>query len=156
MRQEFESRGQKVLVTHFADLLKYICKQFFGWNGEKDEAGRSLLQQIGTEEIRFVFPDFWVDFLVNICLVFDGYWDYVIIPDCRFPNEIERFEDASFDTIPIKIERIEYTSELTEEQQKHSSETSLDKYGFKYYIRSKSGLDNLRDAVLGFLKTSRI
>lgn len=43
LEEELELRNQKVLVTHYADLVKYICKQFFGWDGQKDEAGRHLL-----------------------------------------------------------------------------------------------------------------
>ena len=26
IKQKLESRGNKVLITHYADLLKYICK----------------------------------------------------------------------------------------------------------------------------------
>ena len=29
LKDIYESKGQKVLITHFADLLKYICKAFF-------------------------------------------------------------------------------------------------------------------------------
>lgn len=32
-----QSKNKKVLITHYADLLKYVCRQFFNWNGEKDE-----------------------------------------------------------------------------------------------------------------------
>ena len=38
-KNELVIRGHSVLVIHQADLLKYICKAFFNWNGEKDEAG---------------------------------------------------------------------------------------------------------------------
>ena len=36
--------GERVLIIHYADLLKFMCKQLFHWNGEKDERGRHLLQ----------------------------------------------------------------------------------------------------------------
>jgi hypothetical protein len=38
-----EKNEEKVLVIHYADVLKYICKQYFGWNGEKDEYGRRFI-----------------------------------------------------------------------------------------------------------------
>ena len=47
-----EDRGNKVLTFHYADLLKYLCRQYFNWNGEKDEAGRTLLQHVGTDVVR--------------------------------------------------------------------------------------------------------
>ena len=34
--------GKRVLVTHYADLLKYICRNYFGWDGNKDEKGRQI------------------------------------------------------------------------------------------------------------------
>ena len=30
--------SHKVLVTHYADLLKFICTYYFGWDGIKNEA----------------------------------------------------------------------------------------------------------------------
>ena len=41
LKSTLEADGYKVQVAHYADLLKYICKQFFGWNGQKDDAGRN-------------------------------------------------------------------------------------------------------------------
>lgn len=38
LKAALEADGYKVLITHYADLLKYICKQFFGWDGQKDDA----------------------------------------------------------------------------------------------------------------------
>ena len=44
LKDELEKNGSRVLITHFADLLKFIAKEFFKWNGEKDNEGRRLLQ----------------------------------------------------------------------------------------------------------------
>ena len=38
--EELQFNGCKVLITHFADVLKYVCKNFLGWNGKKDEYGK--------------------------------------------------------------------------------------------------------------------
>ena len=57
-------RGERTLVVHYADLLKFICRTFFGWNGAKDAEGRTLLQTVGTDIIRFQKPDYWVDFSI--------------------------------------------------------------------------------------------
>lgn len=154
LKSEFEKQGKKVLIAHYGDLVKYVCKTFFGWNGEKDDYGRSLLQKIGTDEIRKSDPDFWVRFIYDILAMFIDEWDYVIIPDCRFPNEIEYFKEPYFDLITIRVNRLNYISPLTVEQQNHSSETSLDNYAFDYYINSESGLDNLKkeiDKIIGEL-----
>lgn len=143
LKDEFEKQGKKVLIAHYADLVKYVCKTFFDWNGKKDESGRSLLMRVGTDEIRKIYPDFWVKFIYNILSVYSIKWDYVLIPDCRFSNEIEYFDYGDFDVVTLRVNRLNYVSPLTSDQQRHPSETSLDNYEFDYVINSESGLDNL-------------
>lgn len=149
IKTELENKNKKVLITHYADVLKYLCKTFFNWNGEKDEEGRHLLQYVGTDVIRAKQPDFFTDFLINVLKVFVGQWDYVLIPDCRFPNEIDAMK-KEFDTISVRIIRFNedgtlFSNNLTAEAKLHISETSLDDYDFDVYIANKtnstSGVD---------------
>ena len=37
LREVLHENGERVLVTHYADLLKYICRNYFEWDGKKDE-----------------------------------------------------------------------------------------------------------------------
>ena len=37
LKQELELHGSRVLITHYGDLVKYTCKAFFNWDGNKDE-----------------------------------------------------------------------------------------------------------------------
>ena len=127
LKEDLERRGKKVLVTHYGDLIKYVCKTFFNWNGLKDQAGRTLLQHVGTEGVRSKSPDYWVRFVCDMLTFFNGEWDYVLIPDARFPNEIDMLREKGFDVTHIRITRPEFNM-LTEEQQKHKTETALDDY----------------------------
>lgn len=150
LKQKLESKNNKVLITHMADLLKYIVKTYFNWNGEKDEIGRYMFQYIGTDVIRKQNPNYWVDFIIGILTMFENEWDYVLIPDVRFINELERF--AGFDTVNLRINRLNFISHLTEKQQNHISETELDDYEFDYIINSESGLDKLEIEVDRFIE----
>lgn len=136
--------GKKALIIHNADLLKFMCKQLFGWNGEKDEYGRHLLQYVGTDIIREKEPNFWINFIKKITELFDSEWDYMIIPDCRFPNEIECLKDGKHTVRHIRVVRKNFNSPLTEEQQKHPSETALDNIEPDYYIYNDGTLDELK------------
>lgn len=144
LKELMEQDNKKVLICHYADLLKYICKTFFGWDGQKDNVGRSILQKVGTDTIRKQNPDYWVEFISEFLKMFPNEWNYVLIPDCRFPNEITQMILDGWDVMTVRVNRLNYESPLTEEQQNHISETALDGYQFDYYIDSESGIDNLR------------
>lgn len=149
-RLEFE--GHKTLIIHYADYLKFICKAYFDWNGEKDVEGRTLLQYVGTDVIRANNENFWVDNVINILKLFADEWEYVLIPDCRFPNEIERIKETFYNVKTVRINRPEATLDLlTDTQKQHISETALDDYKFDYVIdnnETKEALVNKIDIVI--------
>jgi hypothetical protein len=132
----FKMYDKKTAIYHYADPLKMCAKNYYDWNGEKDDKGRTLLQWLGTEKVRANDNNAWVkiaDSIINGVL-FDA--DYVIIPDSRFPNEIEYWGDSLLTTIHVR--RGAYLSTLTEEQQMHESETALDGYGFEFEVEAEN------------------
>lgn len=144
LKTALEAEGYTVLITHYGDLVKYVCKAFFGWNGEKDNQGRTLLQYVGTDVIRKHDKNYWVRFIDQMLTFFYGVWDYVLIPDCRFPNEINYLKETGWDSRHIRVIRDGFISPLTEEQQAHPSETALDNVSPDYYIHNDGSLDDLR------------
>lgn len=140
----------KTLILHYADYLKYICQQYLGWDGVKDETGRQMLIDVGTYKIRkkLKLPNFHAEKVMEIIDIFQDDFDYFIVPDVRFPNEVLlpqwKYEDK---VITCRINRLDFESPLTLDQQQDISETALDNFKFDYYIESLSGLDNLEVAV---------
>ena len=147
LRTLLEGNGEKVLVIHYADYLKFICQNCYGWDGKKDEAGRTLLQYIGTDLVRTRDPGFWVRILSETLAVLDGEWDTVIIPDCRFPNEVFGLIGAGFDTTHVRVVRPHYYSEMTAAQMAHPSETAMDGVVPDGVIVNDGTLKDLGDAV---------
>lgn len=140
LAEDLRDKNYNVLVTHFGDLLKYICKSFFNWDGQKNEAGRKLLQYIGTDVIREQDQLFWVNFLAQLFSIFPEQWDYIIIPDLRFPNEATILkDDPNFEITTIKIRRDEqeWESPLTEEANNHISEKALSDFNYDYSIKNE-------------------
>lgn len=152
MAQKFREHGDTVLVAHYADLLKYICRAYFGWDGQKDERGRHILQYVGTDVVRQKRPNFWVDFIISILTLFDGNWDYVLIPDSRFPNEVDELERHGFDVQHLRIVRPNFVSSLTPEQQKHPSETALDSVTPDFTIVNDGTLEDLDALITNYVK----
>lgn len=147
LKSILENYNKKVLIIHNADLLKYMCKQLFGWSGRKDEEGRRLLQYIGTDVVREREPSFWVDYIIKIAKMFEDNWDYILVPDCRFPNEIVRFVESGFVTYHIRVNRGDFDNGLTNEQKNHQSETAIDNIVPDYILHNCSDIDHLSRSV---------
>ena len=151
MQRLLEGRGKKTRIIHYADLLKYLCKTYFDWNGEKDDYGRTLLQRVGTDTIRAQKPSYWVDFVIDFLKLFPNEWDYVIIPDTRFPNEVFSMKEAFPDTIHVRINRPNFDNGLSIEQQNHISEIALDNTKPDEVIMNGGSLRSLLHSVNKFI-----
>lgn len=138
----------RVLIAHYGDLLKYICKTFLSWNGKKDEEGRELLQYVGTDVIRAHSPDYFVDFLVSFARLFLSEWDYMLIPDTRFENEITRWREEGFDVVHLRVIGNSRRN-MSELQKRHISECALDGITPDIVIDNTGSLNDLRERVSG-------
>lgn len=133
LKRELEERGERVHIMHYADLLKYVCKSFFGWNGEKDLNGRTLLQTVG-KIVRERDQNYWVNFIKDVLTLFPDEYDFILIPDTRYINEIENMKNE-FHLVSVRVDRPEgWENSLTEEQRQHESEVNLDDYNFDYRL----------------------
>lgn len=141
LKEYLEKADKNVLIAHFADNLKFVAKTFHGWNGEKDEDGRKLLQHLGTDIYRESNKYFWVkefDYHLKMHRKYINKYggkpyDYIIIPDTRFPNEITYFKERYIGVVSINIARDGYDlGELSN----HSSENALKDYDFDFDINT--------------------
>lgn len=123
----------------FAAKLKNIALEYFGWDGTKDEKGRTLLQHLG-ECGREYHINTWVNNLIHDIVSDTSNTQVFIIDDCRYINEMTYFEyDYRFKVIKINIQRNNYKSTLTLEQQMDVSENGLNNYaGFDTIIINNS------------------
>jgi hypothetical protein len=150
LKEKLEAQGKRCLIVHYADLLKFYAKQYFKWNGVKDASGRTLLQKLGTDIVRTRDPNYWVNSVASFIYVFQNDFDYIFIPDTRFPNECNCMKE-NFDTITLKINRPFHENNLSPEQRLHPSETALNSFEFDYEIITEEGLNNLTKHVYEFI-----
>lgn len=148
IQKELNKKNKNSLIIPFAGYLKFIAKSYFGWSGEKNEEGRKLLQYLGTDIVRVKNPNFWVEVVGDFIELFYEEFEFFIIDDCRFLEEVEYFKNKNINNISIRLDRLNYKNSLTEEQNQHPSETSLDNYSFDLYLQSESGLEKLKEKLL--------
>lgn len=88
-------------VVSLSDPLKAACAEWFGWTHDRlygpsecrnapdprwnGLTARHALQQLGTEFGRAMHPDVWVRYALSRARAFKR----VVIPDCRFQNEVD-------------------------------------------------------------------
>ena len=152
LRGYFEKQNKKCLIIHYADYLKYIAKQYYGWDGNKDSVGRTLLQKLGTEIGRSRNESVWVNVVIEFLKTFGIDYDYILIPDTRFPDEILLLKKNKFDVFSLWVNRENFDNGFTEEQKKHPSETSLLDFEFDYVLSVESKIYKLKDALEQMVK----
>lgn len=150
-KERAEELNKKCFIIKYGDLLKYVLKTYYGWNGEKDEQGRYMLQHIGTDILRANNPNVWVNCVIELVRAIAKDYNYVLIPDTRFENEIDQWWDTEFDYITVRVERknidgSDYDNGLTEEQKEHRSETALDDFVFNYTIMNDNTEELFKDS----------
>ena len=96
----------------FAGALKDLATRI-GWDGQKDDAGRKLLQELGVGARDILGADVWVNALMA---TLEG---PSVICDVRFPNEVAAIADHG--GITLRIVRPGVGPALG-----HVSETALD------------------------------
>lgn len=129
-------------VYHFADCLKKLSidlfdldpKQVYGTDEDKNTktpysqngqehkmTSREFLQYFGTDVMRKIKDTIWVDYTLKQILSEQS--EVAIVPDVRFPNEVEAIKKAN--GIVIRLTRNVYDSD-------HPCETALDSEKFDW------------------------
>lgn len=164
MKEELEKQNKKVLIIHYGDAVKWVLREYFNWDGNKDTVGRTLLQHIGTDVVRTMHPNFWTGIVVGLLQAFEPYndFDIAIVPDARFPNEVNIALQNLKNCVTVRVNRsnpdgTEWINlALTEEQRNHPSETSLDVFAFDYVVHNDESLDTLRESAITILEDLKL
>ena len=143
LKRLFEEDDLRVKIVNYADVLKMICVNQYGWNGEKDETGRTLLQTVGAR-FRSVDQSVWVNIMLQILKGFTADTDIVLIPDTRYRNEIIMLRDCPYIEGPftVKVERVGFDNGLTAEQKAHPSENDLNNWKFDLVVKNDGTLED--------------
>lgn len=143
------SQGKTILTIHFGDLVKFVCERYYGWDGKKDQAGRHLLQYVGTDMRLGFDQSLWAELTGRLIRFLGRGCDYVLVPDWRFRIEHgvmrQMFGD---DLVTMRVQRWadqEYTqpyqNHLTPQQRCHPSECELDGVAADYTIDNCPSLE---------------
>lgn len=158
LKEQLEREHKRVLTIHFGDLVKFFLSKYYKWDGNKDINGRTMLQRLGTDMIRKKFPHYWGNAVSQFIAATAIDWDYVLIPDWRFLNELSAIERYNKNVITVRINRLnedgtyQISPQLTAEQAQHISECELDTCYFDWLVDNSGTLDELQESATILLK----
>lgn len=150
----YEKQNQKVVKLGFTDYIKNYAMKISDWDGSDETKPRELLQTLGTDIVRNkINKDFFINRLCEDITVYKYYFDVIIISGARFPNELEKPKQSFENVITIKMERPNFTNELTEKQKGHITEHALDNYkNYDYIIVNDGDIKNLEEKITKLLE----
>lgn len=149
-----KSKFENTILLAYADYLKMYAKNISGWDGSEESKPRELLQQLGVELIKNqINENMLINRIIEDIKVYSYFYDYIVITDARFPNEIESIKKEFNNVTSIRINRESYN--LEKQYQNHSTETGMNEYNnYDYVIDNNSDLKALELKVLEVVKNA--
>ena len=133
--------------------MRDYAKRITNWDGSDETKPRDLLISLADYGRKNIDEHFYIKRTIEDIKILANYFDIVLITDARFPYEIEMPKNEFNNCFSIHVERPEYISELTDENKKHATETSLDEFNnYDYKIVNDGTLDELKNKVYELLE----
>lgn len=143
MKRQLEAEDNRVAILHFADIVKFTCSKYYGWDGEKNDEGRALLQKVGTDLRLKHNPSCWASMTNMLIELMQDDFDYFLIPDMRFIIEYTalciQWGGTNVATVRVNrtIDGFPYVGPgINEQTAKHASETELDTFHFNFIMQN--------------------
>ena len=154
IKDYYESKGKSVVKLGFADYIKNYAKKITNWDGKDETKPRDLLQILGTDIVRNqINKDFFINRICEDIMVYKYFFDVIIISGARFENELDVPKKVFKNLKIIKVERPNFTNELTEKQKEHITEHALENYNnYDYLITNDGNIEDLKEKVKQMLE----
>lgn len=153
LKLEFEQINKKVVFSPYTKYLKLYIEEITNKKINDNDKPRDLLQQISSKIIKGELSknNFFIDRQIEDIEIYSYFADVIIIPDVRFPKEIEILKEKFPNIISIGIKRKDYISTLTKEQQEDITETALNyynKYDFEVLNNTDTNLQEIAKKIV--------
>lgn len=148
-------KNKSSINLQFSYYVKSYAKEIVGWNKDSNNRHVSLLQTIGTDIIRNkIDNDFFIKRILGDIEVYSYFFNIISISDARFPEELDRISNTYKNVYKIKLERPNYNSQLSSNEQSHKTETALDNYNnFDFVIKNDGSIEDLALKIYAIMDT---
>ena len=150
LKELYLNKGIKVLVSPYTKYLKKYIEEITEIEIDDNNKPRALLQNISSDIIKgkLGYKDFFINRQLEDLSIYKYFFDVVIIPDVRFPREIEEIKKHFSNVISIGVKRDNFDNGLTIDEKNDITEIALDNYNdFDYVIDNNSDKNLYNDVV---------
>jgi dephospho-CoA kinase len=144
-RYLIQEKSISSVTIPFASMVKETAF-VMGWDGEKDDKGRKLLQEVGRIGREYDL-NLWANHVVNYIKDCDGQgFEYYFIDDWRFPNEAKVIREHFHPVELVRMRRPEEFHTLIDTALYNDvSEASLSDENsyYDYIVNNSKDLDEL-------------
>lgn len=154
LKKFYEENGKKVIFSRAGKYIRFYAMEMTDWDGSEETKPRELLQTLGTEVIREKLgkSEMFIERQLDDIEIYSYFYDAIIVPDIRLPREIDSVREKFSDVVTIKINRINFETELTGSEQKHKTETAMDNYDNFDYVVTNDTLDKYEKDIYEIFK----
>ncbi len=140
LKKLYETDQKRVVISPYTKYLKRYIEEITGKEIDENDKPRELLQQLGVEIIREKLSkrDMFITRQMDDIDIYSYFFDVIIIPDVRFPEEIDRIREKYSNVTVIKV-MTSLTNSMSLEEKNHITETALDNYSddeFDYVLEN--------------------
>lgn len=130
IKELFEKDKKKVIISPYTKYLKQYIEEITGEPLTEENKPRDLLQKLSSQLIkkRLGKENLFIERQIDDIEIYSYFANIIIIPDVRFPKEIEVIKEKFKNVLSIGMIRNNYVTTLTKEQQQDITETALENY----------------------------
>lgn len=141
IKKIYQKKGKKVVISPYTKYLKQYIEEITEMPVTEENKPRELLQKISSDLIKKKLGkyDFFINRQIEDIEIYSYFMDVIVVPDVRFPEEIEVLKKRFPNVLSIGVTRKNYQSDLTEEQKQDITEISLDHYHhYDYQLKNEN------------------
>lgn len=149
----YTQNNYKVIISPYTKYLKQYIKEITGKDVDEINKPRAMLQQLSSKLIKgkLGYNDLFINRQLEDISIYKYFFDIIIIPDVRFPNEIEILKKNFDNVFSIGVKRVNFDNGLSLKEKNDVTEISLDNYKKFDYNIENYGNEKLKIEVLNII-----
>lgn len=142
--EEYKKNGHDVIISPYTKYLKKYISEVLGKEINDNFKPRTFLQEFSSDLIKdkLGYKDFFIVRQLEDISIYKYFFDVIIIPDVRFPDEIECLKKRNYNVVSIGMIRSGFDNNLSYAEKNDITEIALDDYkDYDFIVNNNEDVD---------------